>query len=304
MPCKLPLKAKPPLPANKLMTNYQKPQPKQTLEWSLGKRWLLQSIALFQVMQKQWYSTIMVVGFTVLFLSMVSGEFALLLLMLCMPMVTAWFYIHCRHRQFYFNEGQWLPRHPPLAWSLVWQQLKTRFNDLLVLGLIAVVINYAMYFVQLGLMNLWQLAPLTQELVQQMTIQEAFLRMFINLLTGLPLALLMAFSPALIMFNNNNPFNAMILSVKTVLTAWKPLLSLTIWMFLLMLAASFIVGVINTLLTAFFGGGAGSVIMLLFIFIMMGFVFSVNFVSYDALFPNDSEPGTTADDNQTVYTEI
>lgn len=286
------------------MTNHQSPQPKQALEWSLGKRWLLQSIGLFQVMQKQWYATVMLVGFSVLLLSMISPQFALMLLMLCMPLITAWFYIHCRHRQFHFSQGQWLTRHPALAWPLAWQQLKIRFNALLSLGLVAVVINYGMYYVQEGLMNLWQIAPLTQELAQQLTLQEAFLRMFINVLTGLPLALLMAFSPALIMFNNNTPFKAMILSVKTVLMAWKPLLSLFIWVFILLMAVSFIVGIVNALLAAVFGVGVTGVIMLLFLMVMMGFVFSTNYISYIELFPDEADNEPTDAETQPTYIEI
>lgn len=286
------------------MTNYQSPQPKQALEWSLGRRWLQQSIALFQVMQKQWYGTVMLAGFGLLILSMVSAQFALLLLMLCMPLITAWFYIHCRHRQLYFSQGQWLTRHSALAWPLAWQQLKSRFNALLTLGLVAVIINYGMYYVQTGLMNLWQLAPLTEELAQQLTLQEAFLRMFINVLTGLPLALLMAFSPALIMFNNNSPFSAMILSVKSVITAWKPLLSLFIWVFLLLMAVSFVVGVVNALLASIFGAGVTGVIMLLFVMIMMGFVFSTNYISYMSLFPDESDNESSDDESQPIYAEI
>lgn len=286
------------------MTNYQSPQPKQALEWSLGRRWLQQSIALFQVMQKQWYGTVMLAGFGLLILSMVSAQFALLLLMLCMPLITAWFYIHCRHRQLYFSQGQWLTRHSALAWPLAWQQLKSRFNALLTLGLVAVIINYGMYYVQTGLMNLWQLAPLTEELAQQLTLQEAFLRMFINVLTGLPLALLMAFSPALIMFNNNSPFSAMILSVKAVITAWKPLLSLFIWVFLLLMAVSFVVGVVNALLASIFGAGVTGVIMLLFVMIMMGFVFSTNYISYMSLFPDESDNESSDDESQPIYAEI
>jgi len=286
------------------MTNYQSPQPKQALEWSLGRRWLQQSIALFQVMQKQWYGTVMLAGFGLLILSMVSAQFALLLLMLCMPLITAWFYIHCRHRQLYFSQGQWLTRHSALAWPLAWQQLKSRFNALLTLGLVAVIINYGMYYVQTGLMNLWQLAPLTEELAQQLTLQEAFLRMFINVLTRLPLALLMAFSPALIMFNNNSPFSAMILSVKSVITAWKPLLSLFIWVFLLLMAVSFVVGVVNALLASIFGAGVTGVIMLLFVMIMMGFVFSTNYISYMSLFPDESDNESSDDESQPIYAEI
>ena len=172
----------------------------------------------------------------------------------------------------------------------------SRFNLLLLLGVLAVILNYAMHAVQLMLLESFQLPPLTEETAAQINLSEALLRLFINLATGLPVAILMAFSPALVMFNQDTPIQAMIRSVKTVMFAWQAILSLTLWLMLLAMAAAFIVSLLVGLLAGAFGIGVVNVFMLLFMGVMMGVVFSANYVSYDALYPLNDDKGDDNDD--------
>ncbi|MCX7545449.1 hypothetical protein [Marinicella gelatinilytica] len=287
------------------MNFHQQPEPKQTLNWPLGKQWLGQGIKLFQQMQKHWYATLLLVGIAIMVLSMASAQVAMMALMLAMPLMTAWFYLLCRTQQ---NNNNY--QSMTQLWSSCWQLLITRFNVLLLLGVLAVMLNYLMHAVQLGLLNALQLPPLTPDMAEEILLSEAFLRLLVNILTGLPVALLMAFSPALVMFNGDTPFQAMIRSVKTVLFAWQPILSLTLWLMLLAMAAAFMLSLLMGLLAGAFGMGIVNIMMLLFMSVMMGVVFSANYVTYDALYPvnknNDNDPdkaGSTSESGS-IYKEI
>lgn len=286
----------------------QQPQPKYPIIWSTGKQWLNQGIRLFQQMQKHWYATLLLVGISVMFLSILSTQVALMVLMLTMPLMTAWFYLLCRGVQ---RNPQQLHLFGQL-WSECGSLLLTRFNHLLLLGVLAVILNYAMHFVQLMLLETLQLPPLTQEAAAEISLSEALSRMLVNLITGLPVALLMAFSPALVMFNEENPIQAMIGSVKTVLFAWQAILSLTLWLMLLAMAAAFIISLVMGLLATAFGLGVVNILMLIFMGVMLGVVFSANYVTYDALYPdknnnNDDNNSSDQDSNQqqeSIYKEI
>ena len=289
------------------MSLYQQPQPKQPVSWSSGKQWLNQGIKLFQQMQKHWYATLLVVGITVMLVSLLSAQLALMALMLSMPIMTAWYYLLCRQWQNSSN----VERQSAQIWSQCWSLLMSRFNLLLLLGVLAVILNYAMHAVQLMLLESFQLPPLTEETAAQINFSEALLRLIINLATGLPVAILMAFSPALVMFNQDTPIQAMIRSVKTVMFAWQAILSLTLWLMLLAMAAAFIVSLLVGLLAGAFGIGVVNVFMLLFMGVMMGVVFSANYVSYDALYPlkddNNGDNDYDIDSDQpqeSIYKEI
>ncbi|KAA3647475.1 MAG: hypothetical protein DWP95_03055 [Proteobacteria bacterium] len=287
------------------MNPYQHPQPKQALNWSLGKQWLSQGIKLFQHMQKHWYATLLMVAFAVMLLSILSVQVALMALMLAMPLMTAWFYLLCRQQS---KNGEVLPAAIQL-WSQCWQKLLTRFNVLLLLGVLAVALNYLMHTLQLGLLEALQLPPLTPDAAAEIMLSEALLRLLVNIITGIPVALLMAFSPALVMFNEDTPIQAMIRSVKTVLFAWRPILSLTMWLMMLALAAAFVISLVMGLLAGVFGLGMVNVLMLLFMGVMMGVVFSANYVTYDALYPvngdnNDSQDTDSNQQPESIYKEI
>lgn len=291
------------------MKSYQQPEPKQALNWSLGKQWLNQGIQCFQRMQKHWYATLLLLGLAVLLLSLLSVQFALMTLMLAMPLMTTWYYLLCRQVQRNSNQTPMTGQ----LWSQCWSLLLTRFNVLLLLGVLAVILNYLMHALQLMLLDALQLAPLTPETANNIPLSEALTRLSVNILTGLPVALLMAFSPALVMFNSDTPVQAMVRSVKTVFFAWQPILSLTLWLMLLAMAAAFIVSLVMGLLASAFGLGVVNVIMLMFMGVMMGVVFSANYVAYDALYPlnndqddDDHDDVIGADSHQQapIYKEI
>ena len=288
-----------------LMNPYQQPQPKQTLSWSLGKQWLSQGIQLFQKMQKHWYATLLLVIITVMLISILSTQVAMMALMLAMPLMTAWYYLLCRQVQSNPQQGQMSSQ----LWSRCGSLLLKRFNVLLLLGVLAVILNYAMHALQLMLLESLQLPPLTQETAAEVSLSEALTRLTVNVMTGLPVALLMAFSPALVVFNEDTPVQAMIRSVKTVIFAWRPILSLTLWLMLLAMAAAFIVSLVMGLLAGVFGMGVVNVVMLLFMGVMMGVVFSANYVTYDALYPvkhdnNNDSNDPDSEQQESIYKEI
>lgn len=285
------------------MDYYQHPQPKQPITWSTGKQWLMQSIKLFQQMQKHWYATLLILGLAVMMLSMMSVQVALMFLMLVMPVITAWYYLLCRRIQTNPQQTQ----VPGQLWLHCRNLLLTRLNALLILGVLAVALNYAMHAVQLMLLEAMQLPVLTQETAAEITFSEALLRLLVSVLSGLPVALLMAFSPALVIFNDDSPIQAMIRSVKTVFFAWQAILSLTLWLMMLSMAAAFILSLVVGLLAGAFGMGIANVLILLFMGVMMGVVFSANYVTYDALYPpkNGHQDGMDSMQSQeSIYKEI
>jgi len=287
------------------MDSYQHPQPKQAITWSLGKQWLRQGITLFQQMQKHWYATLLLIGLGVMLLSILSAQVALMALMLAMPLMTAWYYLLCRHSQVSADKEKLSGQ----LWSHCWSLLITRFNLLLMLGVLAVILNYAMHAVQLMLLDSLQLPLLTEETAAQITLSDAFLRVLVNVATGLPVALLMAFSPALVVFNGDSPVQAMIRSVKTVFFAWQPILGLSLWLMLLAMVAAFILSMVMSLLANAFGLGVANVLMLLFMGVMLGVVFSANYITYDALYPikgdyNDHDDSDSDQQQESIYKEI
>ncbi|MFV0543501.1 MAG: hypothetical protein ACK5L8_07435 [Marinicella pacifica] len=285
------------------MDYYQHPQPKQPITWSTGKQWLMQSIKLFQQMQKHWYATLLILGLAVMILSMLSVQVALMFLMLVMPVITAWYYLLCRRIQTNPQQTQ----VPGQLWLHCRNLLLTRLNALLILGVLAVALNYAMHAVQLMLLEAMQLPVLTQETAAEITFSEALLRLLVSVLSGLPVALLMAFSPALVIFNDDSPIQAMIRSVKTVLFAWQAILSLTLWLMLLSMAAAFVVSIVMSILANAFGSGFIAVFMLFFMGVMMGVVFSANYVTYDALYPDPDDIDNVFNINHgqdSIYKEI
>lgn len=268
----------------------------KTFSWKDGINWFTQGIELFKQVKNIWYVNCLLLAILLGLVAGASATLAMLVMIFVSPMLTA-FMMHCC-AQARKNQG--------LSLASGWQAVFSELNYFMLLGLISSVLMLVMQQIYLQLMALSNLpVELTQEMAQQMSVREALLRVLFNLMTNLPVAMALAFSPALLLFKRAHPWQAIKSSVAAVLHSWKAFLLMVLLIVLVLFGALVLASVVTSMFMTVLGTASQFIINLLvlfFAFTITGIGLCCQYQAYTELFDQNSEE---SEDNGTeIYTEI
>lgn len=267
---------------------------KNQISWRNGKNWFAQGVDSFKQVKNFWYLSCLLLIVAMALLINLSVSFVTVAVIFASPVITA-FMMNCCFQ---------VEQQKPMSFVQTWQQVLKPLNSFLILGMISAALSLIMQQIYLQLMS-WLNLPieLTQEMVKNMTGKEAFIRAVLNLMTNIPLALALVFSPALILFNKSQPIHAIKFSVLGVIHAWKAFVSfvllVTITLFAIILMASFL----TSLFVVVFGGNGQlllNVMVLFLVFTITGIILCGQYHAYSEIFENNSKN----DDEIEIYAEI
>lgn len=266
------------------------------ISWRHGKQWFDQGIMDFKALKSYWYFACLLLGL----LMMLVGQFAPKLLPIVMvfisPLFTAFMMNLCRAK----HDGKALDIPDILS------KLQYKINGFLLLGVISAVLSLLFEQIHLQIQLMLGLSgELTQEMVENMTGKEAFVRSILNLLTNLPVAMALAFSPALICFNNSKPIRAIIDSFLGVVRGWKGFVVMVLMFILMFMAVVVFASLILTMITALTGAVSGFVVNLIIFFFVLtaaGIGISAQYQAFCDIYHQDSP--SEENDGTEIYTEI
>jgi hypothetical protein len=200
-----------------------------------------------------------------------------------------------------------LSEQQSLSAAQAWAAVTRTMNNLFLLGVLAALLSVLFQLVHNQLIALLGLPlEVTEEMVQQMTGKEAMTRVLVAMLTNLPVALALAFSPVLVLLQGQLPWAAMRQSVAAVLTAWRAFLALTVMFILLTFGIIVLASLMISMLLMVMGGASALVINLIIMFGMitlLGVGLCAQYHAYLELFNGSGTPGEASDGTE-IYTEI
>lgn len=267
------------------------------LTWQNGKQWFVQGVDTFKLVKNNWYLSCILLAIILLLLSNVSIAMVAIAVIFASPMITAFMMNCCQHLN--QNKGS--------RFASLWQDVIKRINGFIMLGLISAVLSIVMQQIYLQLMSALNLpVELTQEMIVNMTGREAFIRALLNLLTNIPVALALAFSPALILFNNDHPVKAIKFSYLGVLHAWKAFVSFVLLVVLLFFGIIIMASVLTSIFVVIFGGTGQfllNILVLFFAFTITGVILCGQYHAYTEIYEKDPDEGENEEPTE-IYAEI
>lgn len=263
--------------------------------WQNGKNWFVKGVDTFKQVKNNWYLSCIILALILALLSNVSIMLVAIVLIFASPMITA-FIMNCCYQVKQQNQ---------LNFMQLWQGVFQRINGFIMLGLISAALSLIMQQIFLQLMSVLNLpVELTQEMIENMTGREAFIRAVLNLLTNMPVALALAFSPALILFNNDHPIKAIKFSYLGVAYAWKAFISFVLLVVLLFFGIILMASVITSVFVVVFGGTGQfmlNLLVLFFAFTITGIVLCGQYHAYTEIYESESKED---DEQSEIYAEI
>ncbi len=263
--------------------------------WRDGKHWFDAGILFFKAVKSYWYLNCLILGGLMVLISSFSITLTTIMMVFASPLVTAIMMKACADAS----------DKKILSYYKLWQQVFNKLNALLLLGLITAVFSVISQYIHIHLLGLFALpVELTEDMMKNMTGKEVILRGILNIMTNLPIALALVFSPALIIFKSHQPIQAIQHSFLGFIKSWKAFLTLML-LFLLMffgvvLLASFVISLIVTVM------GAGSeilvnMVVLFFIVTAAGIGLCAQFQAYREVFQQVEEVNKSGSE---IYAEI
>lgn len=281
-----------------MSVNPQEPPLKQSgFNWKNGRQWFEQGVMTFKAIKFHWYLACLGLMMLAAFLMQLAPLVVSLVMIILSPVLTAFIMSLCQ---------QLNARQQPAA-GQAWAAVIAVINHLLVLGVLAAVLSVLFQLIHNQLLALLGLPlEVTEEMVQEMTGKEALVRVLVAMLTNLPVALALAFSPVLVLLHQLLPWAAMRLSVQAVLSAWRAFLALTVMFVLLTFAIIVLASLMISVLMVVTGGASALIINLIILFGMitlLGVGLCAQFHAYLALFNPADDSGENPDGTE-IYTEI
>jgi hypothetical protein len=266
------------------------------LSWRHGKQWFDQGVFDFKSLKSYWYFACLVLGLLMMFIGQFTPKLMPFTMIFISPLFTAFMMSLCKSQ----NAGQAI-KVPSVISSI---QLK--LSDFFILGVISAALGLLAQQIHLQLLHFLGLpVELTEEMVKNMTGKEAFVRSMLNMVTNLPVAMALAFSPALILFNNSKPIKAITNSFLGVIKGWKGFVVIVLLFFLLFMAVVICASLILTLVAAMTGGASNlivNVIIFFFVLTIAGIGICTQYQAFCDIFhqktPDEDDDGTE------IYTEI
>jgi hypothetical protein len=269
----------------------------QTFTWKNGRQWFEQGVMTFKAIKAYWYMATLALMMVAAVLMNLAPVVVSLIMIILSPVLTAFIMVLC----------QQLNTQQPLSAAVAWSAVTGTMNNLLLLGVLAALLSVVFQLIHNQLILLLGLPlEVTEEMVQQMTGKEAMTRVLVAMLTNLPVALALAFSPILVLLQGQLPWAAMRQSVAAVLTAWRAFLALTVMFILLTFGIIVLASLMISILLMVMGGASALIINLIIMFGMitlLGVGLCAQFHAYLELFTGPGEAGDSADGTE-IYTEI
>ncbi len=263
--------------------------------WRDGKHWFDAGILYFKVVKTFWYLNCLLLGVGAALLANVSATLTSLVMVFASPLVTAFMMKACAN----------VANMNTVSFSVLWQLILRNLNPLMVLGLITAILSVISQYMHIQLLGAFSLSvEITEEMMKNMTGKEVILRGVLNIMTNLPIALALVFSPALILFKLYQPIKAIQHSFLGFIKSWKAFLTLMLLFLLLFFAvvllASFVISLIETVM------GAGSQmlvngVVLFFIVTVAGIGLCAQYQAYTEVFQQDEVVNERGSE---IYTEI
>lgn len=269
--------------------------------WRDGKDWFDAGVLLFKQVKNHWYMACLLLVLLLALMSNVSQDLVAILVVFSSPLITAYMMNCC----------QLAKKQQALSWTGLWQPVFSKLNHFLILGAVTAILSLLFNYIHTQVLVAFDLPViLTEEMVKNLSGKESIFRALLNLMTNIPIALALAFSPALILFNNTLPVSAIKYSALGVIRSWKAFVSLV----LLFLLLFFGIVLFASLMMAILQAVLGSVSQFLMTFVVLFFVITAGgiglgaqYQAYTEIYVNtdDTGDGTDKDDHGTeIYTEI
>jgi hypothetical protein len=268
--------------------------------WKDGRHWFDVGIFLFKQVKNYWYISCLLLGVLIVLLSQLSASLVPVVMIFASPIITA----------FIMNACDKTINKQVLVFSALWQKIVANINAFMLLGVISALLSVIAHYAHIQLLHFFNLpVDITAELAKTMTGGEAMLRTVLNLVTNLPIVLALAFSPALILFQNTKPFTAVKSSVEGVIKSWKAFVTLMLLFMLvffgIVLLASFVIAIVMTVL----GPSSQMLVNAIIVFFAVtaaGIGLCAQYQAFTEVYENgDSDDGTGLIQNDTeIYTEI
>ena len=268
----------------------------KTFSWRDGRRWFDAGLNYFKLVKNYWYLACMAVGTLLVLIGQLAAPLMALVVIFASPIITA-FMVSCCHQ---------VKQNQPLSFSQLWLPVTNNLAAILLLGVISAVLSLLFNAIHEQVLNLLGLPiELTEAMVRNMSGKESLLRVLLSMLTSLPLALALAFSPALIALNRHPPIAAITLSIQGVVKAWRAFLMLTLLFILVFFGIVVIASVAIAMVQGILGSGGQLLTQLIIMFFVLtaaGIGLCAQYQAYTEIFMAAS---TQEDDDGTeIYTEI
>lgn len=268
----------------------------KTFSWRDGKRWFDSGINYFKQVKNYWYLNCLWLAVVVTLLSNIALELVSIVVIFASPVITA-FIMHACDKA---------AKNQMTSFVICWQLTMKYFQPLMLLGLLSAVFSVISYYVHIQLLHVFNLpVELTESMASQMSGKEAILRAVLNIVTNLPIAMALAFSPALILFKQSKPLLAIKFSVLAVLKAWRSfviLMLLFIMVFIgIVVLASLIVAVVMAVMGPSSQFLTGAIIMF-FVVTVAGIGLCAQYQAFTEIFWDNSDE--IESDQVEIYTEI
>lgn len=266
------------------------------ISWRQGKIWFEQGLHDFKALKNQWYLVCLLLVLVISAFSQFAPVATALVVVMISPVVAALMMGLCRCKA----------EQLPVQFSTVWQKIRSRFNDFFMLGVLSVLLSFLFQQIHTQMLLVLGLPiELTEAMVKNMSGKEALIRTVLNLMTNLPVAMALAFSPALLLFNGSRPLVAIKSSFFAVVRAWKAFVVLVLMFFLLFMAVLIFASLIMTVILSVLGAASHflvNVIVLFFVFTVAGIGICAQYQAYVDIFEQDQneQQSETAE----IYTEI
>ncbi len=266
------------------------------INWRQGKQWFDQGVHNFKTLKNYWYIVCLVFALLLMLVTQLAPSALPLLVVFLSPIMTAFMMGLC----------QQLAAKQPNNTGATLNAIQVKLGDFLVLGIISALLSLLFQQLHLQLLNILGLpVELTEAMIQNMTGKEAFVRAVLNLLANLPVAMALAFSPALMLFKNLKPFAAVKLSFIGVLKGWKGFFVLMLLFMLVLMAVVVLASLVLTIVMAFMGTASGTlvnVIAFFFVLTVAGIGICAQYQAYRDIYQTETlDEGT---DGTEIYTEI
>ena len=269
----------------------------QKFTWKNGRQWFEQGVMTFKTIKFYWYMATLALMLLAAVLMNLAPVVVSLIMIILSPVLTAFIMGLC----------QQLNLKQPLSAAQAWAAVTGTMNNLLLLGILAALLSVLFQLVHNQLIVLLGLPlEVTEDMVQQMTGKEAMTRVLVAMLTNLPVALALAFSPILVLLQGQLPWPAMRQSVAAVLTAWRAFLALTVMFILLTFGIIVLASLMISILLMVMGGASALIINLIIMFGMitlLGVGLCAQFHAYLELFKAPGDSGESGDGTE-IYAEI
>ena len=267
----------------------------KTFTWRDGRHWFDEGIVLFKQVKNYWYLNCMLLAVLIALVANLSMSLVPVVVIFASPLITA----------FIMNACHKAANNQVLNFASLWQNIVRHINAFMLLGVISALLSVIFQYLHIQLLQLFNLPiEISEEMVANMTGGEAMLRAVLNIATNLPIALALAFSPALILFKQTKPIEAVKSSVLGVIKSWKAFLTMMLLFMLLFFGVVILASLVVAIVMAVIGPGNQlliNIIVLFFAVTAAGIGLCAQYQAYMEVFQQDNK----VDENDSeFYAEI